>query len=55
VAGQDRRGGDLAVLHVQPFIRLAAGDMDAIAAEGGRLLGFVVSAAAQDVRFAPVG
>jgi hypothetical protein len=46
------REGDRAVLHVQPFIRLAPGDVDAIAAEGERLLGFTAPAAAgREVRF----
>jgi hypothetical protein len=44
--------GDGAVLHVEPFIALAAGDVDAIAAEGERLLGFAAPAAAsREVRF----
>jgi DNA glycosylase AlkZ-like len=46
------RQGDRAVLHVQPFARLATGDADAIAAEGERLLGFAAPAAAsREVRF----
>jgi hypothetical protein len=44
-----------AVLTVRPFIRLGAGDVDAIAAEGARLLGFAAPAAdGREVRFAPV-
>lgn len=43
---------DAAVLHIEPFRRLAS--RDAIAAEGERLLAFVVADAADhDIRFAP--
>jgi hypothetical protein len=46
------RPGDRAVLHVEPFTRLAEGDVEAIAAEGERLLGFAAPAAAsREVRF----
>lgn len=42
-------------LEIQPFIRLSAADMAAIAAEGERLLGFAAPAGTEtDVRFAPV-
>jgi hypothetical protein len=42
-------------LEIQPFIRLSAADMAAIAAEGERLLGFAAPAGTgTDVRFAPV-
>jgi hypothetical protein len=42
-------------LDIQPFIRLSAADMAAIAAEGERLLGFAAPAGTgTDVRFAPV-
>ena len=42
-------------LEIQPFIRLTAADMAAIAAEGERLLGFAAPAGTgTDVRFAPV-
>jgi hypothetical protein len=42
-------------LEIQPFIRLGAADMAAIAAEGERLLGFAAPAGTgTDVRFAPV-
>ena len=45
-----------AVLHIQPFLPLAARHEEAIAAEGARLLGFARSAdQTHDVRFAPVG
>jgi len=44
-----------AVLHIQPFERLSAGDVDAISAEGDALLEFAGPAGAErDVRFAPV-
>ena len=40
---------------VQPFIRLSAADVAAIAAEGDRLLSFAAPAGTgMDVRFAPV-
>jgi hypothetical protein len=42
-------------LEIQPFIRLGAADMAAVAAEGERLLGFAAPAGTgTDVRFAPV-
>ena len=42
-------------LEIQPFIRLSAADMAAVAAEGERLLGFAAPAGTgTDVRFAPV-
>jgi hypothetical protein len=44
-----------AVLHVQPFERLSAGDSDAISAEGDALLEFAGAAGAERiVQFAPV-
>lgn len=46
------RAGDKAVLRVQPFRRLSAGEIDAISAEGEALLAFVSpGAVARDVQF----
>jgi hypothetical protein len=47
-------GRDRAVLKIRPFAPLGASGLDAIAAEGGRVLEFAAPAAAYDVRITPV-
>ncbi len=56
VAGMWRltRSRRSAVLAVELFGPVSPGDRDAIAAEGGRLLGFAAAGGDHEIRFAPL-